>query len=474
MNVEQAIFASVRSAGGSGYQLAARSAGILDSDAQELTVWGPSHDSLWDAAATTPSVNFFPLPSGAVCVSKTTSAGAEYSSRGGLHVYTRCFVLERDQLARFANNPFAVLKALTAQGSAEVIDRPPAMLPTISLLGRASVVDVDALTQAGRTLGAAPLANLVQAALTTPQLGVMSDHDPRRVLAALVNCLPAECRGEFSLATGLRYSPQRPFRLCGCPAHSADARRLERVYGLEVFDPALQRDDAAIDHGWAQLIMYVLDQGRAMDLRQALTMPHPGLTCDQLDELGRDLLTLFERQPGPARPSAAATEERVRPTSVPSQRGGFRVVGSGDPLSDEVNRRADGQHVKFEQTAKAQEKVRAAAERVKLADLATDPSDVLSAARPRAQAQLELLDDTVFDAIAGKSEAMRRLETLWPEVLRELGPELVEESQVQYLRHALAMWRNYSDDEAGGDPQKAGRALEVLCLLLDDRTGVTS
>lgn len=478
MNIQQAIFASARTASGSGYQLVARSPGILELDAQELAVWGPSHDALWDPSGHAASVNYFPLPGGAVCVSKTAAAGAEYSGRGGQHVVTQCFVLERDQFARFSNNPFALLKALTAQGAVAAVTQPGAKLPTISLVGRASVVDVDAVTHAQRLLGSARLAGLIQAALVQPSLGILTADDPRPILAAVLNCLPVECRSELSLSTGLRYSPQRPFRLSACPAKSGDARRLERVYGMGVIDLAANVLEESLDHGWARFIVHVLENGRVPELRQALTVPHPGLSCKQLDELGRDLLALFQRQRnnGLGRPTADTTPLTTAPAPSADRQstnhnaaGGFRVVREANSESDATNRRADGVHIKFNHTVEAQAKLQAAESRIKLADLATDPADVLSAVCPRAQAQLELLDDTVFEAIAGKAEAMHRLHALWPQVLRELGPDLIEESQVQYLRHALSVWRNYTDEDAGSDPLKAGRALDVLCLLLDDR-----
>ena len=44
-------------------------------------------------------------------MSKSVAAGPEYSGRGGWRVFTQCLVVPADDLARFANNPFAVLRA---------------------------------------------------------------------------------------------------------------------------------------------------------------------------------------------------------------------------------------------------------------------------------------------------------------------------------------------------------------------------
>ena len=48
LEVQQAIFTSVRRNGRDGYQLVAASPGVSDPAQRELAIWGPSHDSLWD------------------------------------------------------------------------------------------------------------------------------------------------------------------------------------------------------------------------------------------------------------------------------------------------------------------------------------------------------------------------------------------------------------------------------------------
>src|SRR5687768_1022640 len=111
MLVEQAIFTSARTARSAGYHLVAASSGISEVDARELAAWGPSHDSLLETGSAAVSVNFHRLPSGAYCISQSTPEGPEFSGRGGVRVYTQALVMAPEALARFANNPFAVLRA---------------------------------------------------------------------------------------------------------------------------------------------------------------------------------------------------------------------------------------------------------------------------------------------------------------------------------------------------------------------------
>jgi hypothetical protein len=97
-----------------------------------------------------------------------------------------------------------------------------------------------------------------------------------------------------------------------------------------------------------------------------------------------------------------------------------------------------------------------------------EPSQVLGAACPTAIEKLERLDDIVFEAIAGKPGAMELLRRLWPEVLAEVGPELVEESREQYLRHALRIWRECVEGDQIRNPALAATAIGVVCLLFNE------
>jgi hypothetical protein len=82
--------------------------------------------------------------------------------------------------------------------------------------------------------------------------------------------------------------------------------------------------------------------------------------------------------------------------------------------------------------------------------------------------QLGLLDDVVFEAIAGRAGALAKLQSLWPEVKSAVGPTLVDESREQYVRHALRVWRRCLAGEELHDPALALAALDVVSLLFDE------
>jgi len=82
--------------------------------------------------------------------------------------------------------------------------------------------------------------------------------------------------------------------------------------------------------------------------------------------------------------------------------------------------------------------------------------------------QLGVLDDLVFEAIAGRPGAMLKLRGLWPEVKSAVGPALVEESREQYVRHAICVWRDCIAGDELRNPATAIAAMDVVSLLFDE------
>lgn len=236
MCVKQAIYTSVRTGRNEGYQLAARSPGLSDHEVRELTQWGPGHDSLYQESPAATSINFHPMESGSYCVSQTQLAGREYSGRGGRRVHTHMFLITPRKLLRFANNPFRIMEALTAAGRVENREHPPARLEPVTLLGRASLVNLRNLKQVVRQTGPHKLAVLVHAALNAERLGLVSKIATKKLFGALLDLLPLPARPAFSLTTGLRVSATRSYRLVALPPLLDEQRRAIRQVHLDVLD----------------------------------------------------------------------------------------------------------------------------------------------------------------------------------------------------------------------------------------------
>lgn len=271
--IEQAVFTSARGDRACGYRVAGTSAGAAEADLRAVAAWAPSHDSLLAEGPTAASVNFHPLPGGRHCVSRTVAAGVEYSGRGGQRVYTQCLLVSGKVLARFANNPFALLLAAAANGSLRTFAEVPATLPAISLPGRASPVDERLLARLVLQVGCERLAALVEAALASPRLAVAGCPSPELLVAGLVNCLPPARRTEFSFSTGLRASPRRPYRLLAAPAEAAARKRLARE-GVAIFSLDDPVPTAAVQTESALRVRQALAAGRY----DALSGPSPAAT----------------------------------------------------------------------------------------------------------------------------------------------------------------------------------------------------
>jgi hypothetical protein len=447
VRIEQAIFTSAQTDRAAGYQLVSRSPGISEADARELAVWGPSHDSLLETKGEPSSTNFHRLSSGAFAVSRTTSAGAEYSGRGGARVYTQFLIVPPDALAKFANNPFAVLRAATASGALCVLNEIPDQLEPINLNGRSPAVDGALLAQLACRPGPAPVATLVQTALSSDQLGVATATAAELLIAGFVNLLPIECRPEFSFSTGLKFSPSRPFRLFALPADPAAWRAIGR-HGVTLLN--LDGDESLVElpwEGWAGRVEEILKDGRISWFAAQLERRRPKLTTAELPKLAEELKVAsrpvvaqhaVSQDDGPPPLAEAAVE-------VPAQTSHARA--------DAAHTRPTKAHEEFVAPARRQSIDRM------FETLAAQPAEVLEV--------LERIDDLVFAAISGDPAALAELQVLWPCATSELPPDVVEQSREQYLRCALSIW-SQAGEVHDKQPERAISAIDVLCVLFDE------
>lgn len=266
--IAQALFTSAKTDRLGGYHVVAATANIPADDIQALSTWCPSHDGMLDLRPAATSVSFHPLPSGDFCVARTQTAGAEYSDRGGPRLATHCLVVPPEVLARFGNNPLALLRAAVAGGAIRQVGTTPRELPPVRLPGRASPVDAAAVTRLGRLFTPDGLAALISLALSTPILGVpLSAAD--RVLAGLINCIPLEARPDYPLATGLRYSPRRSFRWLAVDDDPVKQRHLAHEFGIVVVSPEspLPWSSPPPCNDWASFAADCITRGKISALR---------------------------------------------------------------------------------------------------------------------------------------------------------------------------------------------------------------
>ena len=480
ISIEQAVFTSAQTDRSDGYQVVATSPGVCEADLRELTVWGPSHDAMSRPATGAASVNCHPLPSGAYCVSRSTPAGSEYSGRGGARIYTQCLVVSPEALGRFANNPFALLKAVSAGGSLRAYDTVPKRLSPLRLVGRASVVDELLLGQLCRDPGPRWMATLVQAALDSPAVAVAGDVPAERIIAGLLNCMPPECRTEFSFSTGLKLSSRRPFRVVALPAETDELRRASRLYDLSVLNLADEPPSEFIPTAsWARLVERVLESSQVSFLSRHLSDHGKDCSMEDLSAFGLQMLeeldtSLLARSPSRSESKPDETPGfafgQPRRTNHPGKFGGAKsktpspkrgLGGSDDSDGNSEYRRGHKPHERFQaDTPPSTPKCQLDA-----------PSTALCPDSPEVMEKLERLDDLVYQAMSGSSDALEELKRFWLRLRAELGVEIVAEAREQYLRYALTIWETGTGlAHPGNDrqPARAVQALDVLCVIFDE------
>lgn len=435
--VEQAVFAVPENDAGGGYRIVAAGEGLHESDLSELAVWGPGRDSLLYGDAAAESLNFHPLPSGSYCLSRSAAVG---DGHGGRQTMTHCLVIPPDVLARFGNNPFAL--AREAAKRELWLTAPPRgdWLEPLSIGGRATAVDQALLGQLAAETGAEIVAAGVQAARDALCLAIGPDPHPATIMAGIVNCIPVECRLELSFSTGLKFSPRRPFRLVALSDDQAERHWVAGYPNVEVFAPG---DRAAASgrllDGWSRLIHRALARGEIEFLAVELSKRRFNLSAADLPALGLQLLEELD-----------AVE-----LGVPRRERRRESAGSA-----ETARAAHAAHPRFIKKIPPPSAAQPAS--------ADQPAAWLELNSPRVVDKLELLDDLVYDAIAGQPGALDQLREQWPRLHGELDERLTAESREQYLRYALSVWEQCAAADGTRHADQAIQALDVLCLLFGE------
>lgn len=444
--VEQAIFTSARTSRGSGYHLVAASPGLTDADARDLTRYGPSHDSLWESGAEALSVNFHRLSSGAYCVSQTTPEGPEYSNRGGARIYTQSLIVQPAAFARFANNPFAVLRTALALGVMQVHSEPPAHLEPVELFGHAAVIEDGLLSSCAAGPLRSKLGALIDAVIEGSSVALAVGGDGVQLLAAMIQALPVECRPEVTFSTGLRFSPTRSFQVCCLSANSLENRRLCRTYGMQLLEMD-SADAALIQDGWGWYVTTLLEEGRLHEIIPLLQKPRPGLSLALLHELAASV--------------AGGAEEPLWVSNNGS---------SGADRSQDLNH-LEGQRIAcLERTDAPHHSVGGVASTVPScsppAQTAEDPCDVLSGRFPLAVDQLQRLEDLIFESLAGRPHATDNLHDGWRRLAAVIDRRSIVEVRELYLRHTLCCWRELNDSDPQLSQARSEWALAILETLL--------
>ena len=316
----------------------------------------------------------------------------------------------------------------------------PAALQPLQLDGGAPVVDAALLEEVAGRLGPERLAMLVQAALESVCLAVAGQPPVHQLVAAVLNCLPLECRGEFSFSTELRFASRRPFRIIGLPRGRAEREWLAHHPNVTLLDLDQSCPSGAALGGWARFIERVAGRGDFDFLAAQLAQPRPALALGDLPALGLQLCDELDLSP----------LEQATPTSPPRGRENQGATPCGPTPPIIVSRRAPRPPPPCAPPARSPRKTSRPNRRKcwrRWKPSMTPSTTPSMATRPR----------------------LERLQALWPSALAHLGEQFLAESRVQYLRYALTVWENCVDAHGVHDPARAVQALDVLCMLFDEQ-----
>jgi hypothetical protein len=397
------------------------------------------------------------MASGRFCVSKTVAAGGEYSQRGGARIYTQYLLVAPAIFARFANNPFAVLRAAWAKGALAVHDVPPAKLNAFSLVGRSALVDEGLLGQLADCWGASRVGQLAAASMSESSKLLVGAEKNETLLGGLINCFPLECRPELTFTTGLRYSPRRPYRFTTTEDDAANVRQAARLEGVTIVDLRESPAEGAQLDGWAAYVARAIETDQLALFASTLQQPRPDLTMDQLDELGRKLLADLDASAAVQGTSMHHEHAIGSPQPQRQRSGGTYIMRTDRPQP------MGGHESPLAQSSAA---TPATAKHCGPALALTSSQQTHTVTDPATIELLEHLDDAVYDCIHGAPDIAETIGTLWQQLSEQLRPDVLAAAREQYMRYALTLWEACLDSGIR-EPQRAMRALDVLMALFE-------
>ena|GEM_PF-2827145 len=446
MSIEQALLESLDHEPGRAAELLARSPGIGADDLDFLRETLPGDGRLLPGGEAF-SIDYLQLPSGMYCVAQTAPSASLEPCAMDTSLTTRALVFRPRELARFANNPFALLRTVcglplpiaVGAGNGRLGE-----LESLNVAWNARPFETELVAAICQSPGLRRFESLLCGLIGAPTLALSVGAKRARLIAALLNCLPVDARPQLTFSSGLTPSARRGVRLCSTLLNEVGHRLWMNDEDAQVLD--LERLPMGFDAprgGWTKLVVAAINRCRLDWLATQLRVPRSGISIDALDALGDELYEQLDDR----RPMVAA----ALPTPAGQHRADVAHGNSPAALAP----------TKVLSEAAAEFGVRL------LADLSPSPADLLGPQCPQAVAMLEELDDVVFEAIAGKTSALETLRELWPKVRTALGPDMLDESRSQYLRHAMSVWRECVDGEQLRNPNWATAAVDVTLILLE-------
>ena len=299
IEVEQAIFTSLRSLTGEGYRLIASSPGLRPNEKTEITRRCPSHGGLCEGPGVV-GLLAFSLPGGRHCVCHVRPAGLEHTGRGGERIYTHAAIIDRVTFERFGADAVRVHAAL----SQVVVALPPlekcATLGSLALpvpaetAGRASDILATVLGREGSAeeAGFAYLISEVLRPQAVPWV-VVGAQAPMALLDLLLTSVPLSARTRLALSAGITYARERRIDVALIEPDDGLTQRAIKGHSARWFDwPVPPEESDSACGQWVKLVRRRLTTGREAELAQltaALPAQTTGPALEHVAQVAQDM-----------------------------------------------------------------------------------------------------------------------------------------------------------------------------------------
>ncbi|UCG15216.1 MAG: hypothetical protein JSV19_07950 [Phycisphaerales bacterium] len=282
---DQAIYSSLRTLVGQGYQIIAASPGLTATEKKEITRRSPSHGGLCQDGPEAAAVGFYKLSTGRLAVAFSCDGGAEHTGRGVRRIYTHVTVLQADDFEKFGFNPSNVLIAVDRVGGLEVRLDPPRRLDPLTLQPLDRFNRERAAAAVGR-FGAPWITYALSLVLRHMRLVVSGDLDPGECMEAILLGVPGPLRADVSFSAGLRFSVGRPYAVTVVAGNPEKTRRLVRGQRLEYLEPDTETPDPP-DTPWLRMVRRRYEKGLFDAVAETAARPIDDCSDAGLDRIGR-------------------------------------------------------------------------------------------------------------------------------------------------------------------------------------------
>jgi|GEM_PF-2189063 len=270
------------------------SRGIDEADLSEICQWSGKSGDLVSEAPMAHSWNFHPLPTGSFCLSRTNRAALLFPKADPSQVFTHGILIPQSLLKDYANNVMLLARHLEKLGfwraglevtrqllsaseseprkreNSSAEERSLPVLRTLTMDGGADAVRLNSLNAFVRTTGIRRFCSILDQVLGNFSTIVTGNAVPEMLLEALLDALPIGCRLEISFSTGLRFSPDRFFRVVFVGNSLDEQKKIQHEFTLPMISStsiSLMQDQLlpALQNRWAMFIATLFEQNKEME-----------------------------------------------------------------------------------------------------------------------------------------------------------------------------------------------------------------